>query len=115
MKALLVTFCIITGLFGGGCALAAGAIGASANVLQLIPAAVFLFNLLVVIAVLGWASPWKPAFYALAVADYLIAGAVVLSLVLWGAGIGDVLPWAVLLAAAFALKGYLTWGFARKA
>lgn len=115
MKQLLIALCVITGLFGGGCALAAGGIGGGINPLQLIAGAVFVFNLLVVIAVLGWRKPFKPAFYALAVADFLIAAAVLISMGVWGAGVQDVLIWGLLLAAAFALKGWLVLGFIRRA
>jgi hypothetical protein len=115
MKVLLVALCVVTGLFGGGCALMAGSLGTPAVPLTLIPGTVFLFNLLVIIAVVGWGNPWKPAFYTLAVVDYLIAAAVLVSLLAASisGGAQDILAWAILMGGAFALKGWLTWNYIR--
>lgn len=115
MKSLLITFCIITGLFGGGCALVAGGAGLGSNPLLFIPVAVFIFNLLVVLAVAGWSDPWKPAFYALAVVDVIIALATVGSFLNWGMNSAELAKPAMLLAGAFAVKGWLTWQFIRTA
>ena len=114
MKQLLVLFCVITGVFGGGCAVVGITLsGGGMNYLTLIPLAVFVFNMLVILAVLGWKKPWAPAFYALAIVDFGIAALVCLSMLVWGAQAPEILGWASLLAGAFAVKGFLTWRFIR--
>ena len=113
MKILLIIFCIITGLFAGGCALVLSGIGTPAFLLTLAPVAVFLLNVLLILAVLGWVDLWRPMFYVLAVLDFIIAlGGIVM------AGLSArtdpaMVGLTALFAAAFVAKGYLTWVFIR--
>jgi hypothetical protein len=110
MKIVLATLCILMLLFGGGCALMTGGFGGQ---LSVIPVAIAVFNSLVLIAIFGWADPWKPAFYILAVADILIAVGVIIAAISIGGSDPTLWNWAILIAGAFALKGALTWFYVR--
>jgi hypothetical protein len=110
MKIVLATLCILMLLFGGGCALMTGGFGGQ---LSIIPVAIAVFNSLVLIAIFGWADPWKPAFYILAVADVLIAIGVIIAAISIGGSDPTLWNWAILIAGAFALKGALTWFYVR--
>jgi hypothetical protein len=110
MKIILAILCLLMVLFGGGCALMTGGFGGQLNA---VPVAVAIFNGFVLAALFGWANPWKPAFYVLAVADILIAIAVMVAAIGFSGADPTLMPWAMLLAGAFALKGALTWFYVR--
>jgi hypothetical protein len=113
MKVLLAILCSAMLLFGGGCAVALGGYGGGG--LVLIPLAIAVFNAIALAAVFGWSEPWRPAFYILAVADVIIAGATIFAYLAFAANDTSVLPWALAMTAGFGLKGFLTWRYVRAA
>ena len=110
MKIILALLCILMLLFGGGCALMTAGFGGNLGV---VPIAIAVFNSLVLVAIFGWADPWKPAFYILAVVDALIAIGVIVAAFSIGGSDPTLWNWATLIAGAFALKGALTWFYVR--
>ena len=121
MKILLAILCVVMLLFGGGCAITVlsffGNDSGGTGILAIIPFAVFVFNLLVLIALFGWSHPWRPAFYILAVVDIIIAAGTLISFTATSlsdpSGLPWVLPWTLLMAGGFGLKGWLTWQYVR--
>lgn len=117
MKITLAILCVIMLLFGGGCAITflsfVAGDSSGATWLVLIPLAVFLFNALVLVALFGWSDPWRPAFYILAVVDIVIAAGTIIAYGLTAASDPSALPWAVLMAGGFGIKGWLTWAYVR--
>jgi hypothetical protein len=117
VKILLAILCGLMLLFGGGCAIAVlsffGNDSGGTGILAVIPFAVFVFNLLVLIALFGWSHPWRPAFYILAVVDFIIAVGTLISFAATAVSDPSVLPWALLMAGGFGLKGWLTWQYVR--
>lgn len=69
MKYVLAIFCGAIVLFMGGCAV----LTARAMPLPLLPAAIAILNILILGALFGWKTQWRPAFYILGVIDLLIA------------------------------------------
>ena len=113
MKTILAILCLIMLLFGGGCAIALGGYGGGG--LVLIPLAVAALNALLLVAIFGWGEPWRPAFYTLAAIDLAIVPATLIGLsTMTASDLSSMLPWAVALMAGFALKGVLTWRYARE-
>lgn len=117
MKILLAILCAVMLLFGGGCAVTFlsffGNDSGGAGLLVLIPLTVFVLNLLILIALFGWSNPWRPAFYVLAVVDVIVAAVALLDVAALLTGAPEALPWALLTAAGFGLKGWLTWQYVR--
>lgn len=117
MRIILSIFCGLMALFGGGCALTLIMQGGAFGVLSpitMLPVAVFVLNCLVLAALWGWKNPWRPAFYTLAVADFLIAiGSTLASLSIAGQDRTGLL-WGLGFAGAFAIKGVLTLKFAKE-
>ncbi|MBL8789000.1 MAG: hypothetical protein JNM45_00790 [Rhizobiales bacterium] len=100
MKYVLAILCGAVVLFMGGCAV----LTVQAMPLPLIPAGIAVLNVLILGALFGWKTKWRPAFYILGVIDLLIAvPSVVLSL---GAG-ADAVVFAFA-AALIGLKGILS-------
>jgi hypothetical protein len=113
MKILLAIFCGLIALFSGGCALILfvgsgyGAMFQSAP-LAMIPGGIAALNVLVIVAMFGWAKPQRWAFYVLAALD---AVAALIIAVVWadtGTRYPDVNMLAGILLAAVVLKGVLT-------
>ena len=117
MKILLAILCVLMLLFGGGCAIAVlsffGNDNSGTGVLAIIPFAVFVFNLLVLIALFGWSNPWRPAFYILAAVDVVVAAGTLIAFGATAVSDPSVLPWALLMAGGFGLKGWLAWQYVR--
>jgi peptidoglycan/LPS O-acetylase OafA/YrhL len=115
VRVLLVILCLLLVLFSGGCSLLLGVEGMG---LAVAPIAVLVLNSFILAALFGWADPWRPAFYILAVVDFIIAGVIVLGAMMLAANMpgGDeasLIALAALLAGGFALKGFLTWRYVR--
>jgi hypothetical protein len=117
MKILLAILCAIMVLFGGGCALTLlaflGNDSSGGGLLVLIPLAVLVFNMLVLVAIFGWSNPWLPAFYILAVVDIIVAASTIIAYAAFSANDPTMLPWSLLMAGGFGLKGWLTWQYVR--
>ena len=117
MKILLAILCAVMLLFGGGCAVTFlsffGNDSGGAGLLVLIPLTVFVLNLLILIALFGWSNPWRPAFYILAVIDIIVAVLALIDVAGLLMGAPGMAPWALLTAAGFGLKGWLTWAYVR--
>lgn len=109
MKVLLAVLCVAMLLFGGGCVIALGFFNVGAGGLTLIPVAIFVINAIVLAALFGWSNPWRPAFYILAIADFIIAVGTIISYAVFSANDTSVLPWALAMMAGFGFKGFLTW------
>jgi hypothetical protein len=110
MKTLLIALCIIMLLFGGGCAITLGGFNETGPLI-LIPIAVAVFNGLVLAALFGWSTPFRPAFYVLIAADVLIAAATLIGTLGFSSGDTSIIPWGLAMALAFGLKGFLTWRY----
>ena len=113
MKVLLATLCVAMLLFGGGCVIALGFFNVGAGGLTLIPIAIFVINAIVLAALFGWSNPWRPAFYILAIADFIIVVGTLLAFLGMASNDMSVLPWALAMMAGFGLKGFLTWRYVR--
>ena len=113
MKVLLAILCAAMVLFGGGCVIALGAFNVGAGGLSLIPMAIVVINAIVLAALFGWSNPWRPAFYILAIADFVIAVGTIIAYVAFSANDTSVLPWALAMMAGFGLKGFLTWRYVK--
>ena len=111
MKVLLAILCVAMLLFGGGCVIALGFFNVGAGGLTLIPIAIFVINAIVLAALFGWSNPWRPAFYILAIADFIIAVGTIIAYAAFSANDTSVLPWALAMMAGFGLKGFLTWRY----
>ena len=112
MKIILTIFCALMALFGGGCAILAAS--SQLGVVSLIPVAVLVLNLLVLAGLWAWHKPWKPAFYILGTVDVIVAVAAAIGVVTYMASDVTILYPGILLVAAFAFKGILTFIYARK-
>lgn len=69
MKYVLAILCGAVVLFMGGCAVVA----VQAMPLPLVPGGIAFLNILLLGALFGWKTRWRPAFYILGVIDLLIA------------------------------------------
>lgn len=101
MKYVLAILCAVVVLFMGGCAVVA----IPAMPLPLIPAGIAFLNVLLLGALFGWKTKWRPAFYVLGAVDLLIA-AVALAAAM-SAGPYDVQVF-LLAGALIGLKGALS-------
>ena len=80
MKYALVVMCWLAIIYTGGCTVTALVFTSLAPLLAivaLVAAAIFWLNILVLGGLFGWKWQWQPAFYALPVLDFLLAGAVI--------------------------------------
>lgn len=110
MKIILTILCGLMILFAGGCSILA----LMAGPLALVPAGVVVLNVLVLGAMYGFANPRRWVFNTLAIIDALV---VIILLILWssfGATDQQTNIFAVLLVAAFAVKGALTYAMAKR-
>ena len=117
MKIILAILCAVMLLFGGGCAITFlsffGGDSGGVGLLMLFPLTVFVLNLLILIALFGWSNPWRPVFYILAVVDVIVAAAALIDVAGLLMGAPEAVPWALLTAGGFGLKGWLTWQYVR--
>ncbi len=111
MKIVLTIFCGLMALFGGGCVLVL--LSASAGVVLLLPLAVFVLNGLILAALWGWKTPWRPAFYILGAIDILIAIGIGITVFASALGQDPIAFFFWLAVAAFAMKGILTFAYAK--
>lgn len=111
MKIVLTILCGLMALFGGGCALM---IANGAGTITLLPLAILIFNALILFALWGWKTPWRPAFYILGIIDLLIAAGFAIAVAASGRDAQYIAVPFLMAAAVFALKGALTLIYAQK-
>jgi hypothetical protein len=111
MKIILTIFCVLMALFGGGCALIL--LNASVGPLLLLPLAIFVLNGLILAALWGWKTPWRPAFYILGTIDLLIAIGIGITIFASALGQDSIAFFFWIAVAAFAIKGILTLAYAK--
>ncbi len=107
MKYVLAVLCGLVALFMGGCAVMVLAGGPIA----LLPGGLAFFNLAILGALFGWKVQWRPAFYILGVVDILLAIVAALSASSMAA---NDQPYFWVAAAVFAVKGVLSFVYARR-
>lgn len=105
MKYLLAIMCGLMALFMGGCAVLALAGGPIAA----IPGGLAFLNVAIIGGMFGWKVGWKPAYYILGSIDILVA--LVTAVAAPSMGSADQ-PVFWIAAAAFALKGVLSFAYA---
>ncbi|MBK8769008.1 MAG: hypothetical protein IPM06_01095 [Rhizobiales bacterium] len=106
MKYVLAALCGIVVLFMGGCAI----VSVAAMPLPIIPGGIAFLNILILGALFGWKTQWRPAFYILGVVDILLAiGAFV-----GGASAGPDASFFLTAGAVIGLKGLLSLLYARR-
>jgi hypothetical protein len=101
MKYVLAILCGVMVLFMGGCAV----VSFAAMPLPLIPGGIAFLNILLLGALFGWKTKWRPAFYILGAVDLVIAAIAVVAAL--SAGQFDVQVF-VLAAVLIGLKGVLS-------
>ena len=112
MKILLIILCAIMLLFSGGCFIL---LGGNVGAVSLIPLGVAILNGFVLAAIFGWSRATPVLFYILVVLDVIVAIGLGVALLSNGASDPTIYPWGLLLIGGFALKGLLTWLYARSA
>jgi hypothetical protein len=109
MKILLTILCVGMLLFSGGCAVLAGLSGVSGLAgLALIPVAVFVLNVIVLVALYSGPATLKIPLRILGVVDFLVAIGFLFGMAFVARDVGPMAGFGLLIAFAFAAKGALT-------